>query len=293
MSPFFSVIIPAYNRGHIIKATLEAIGRQTFSDFEVIIVDDGSTDDTEKIVRSVLSDARFRYHKTGNQGVSAARNTGASLATGQYLVFLDSDDTVESDWLMAFDSELKGGKDIAFCGAVLIFQDGKRVIKEPKQLGPLYAGIVGIYNAGAYAVRRDVFLKAGGFDSSIKFGENYDLGVRLSHRITSHGFTVRPLLLYNKEVKQTKTVLENKITSKKTMLAKYDGYEFLAGKVYSKFEKQTRLSLAVDYLRLGRSREGRITLLQLILAYPFWLRPYLQLVLSYTGRYKSKIHELS
>lgn len=293
MSPFFSVIIPAFNRGHIINEAIGAINRQSFSDYEVIIVDDGSTDNTEGVVARFHADSRIRYHKTTNQGVSAARNTGASLATGRYLVFLDSDDTVEPEWLMAFANELKGGKDIAFCGAVLIFHDGEKKVKPPKQLGPLYAGITGIFNAGAYAVSKDVFMDTGGFDPSIKFGENYDLGVRLSHTITSHGFTDRPLLLYNKEIRQTKAALQNKVKSKQIMLAKYSGYKFLTKNIYRHFERQTRLSLAVDYLRLGDDREGRSTLLKLILTNPLWLRPYLQLALSFSGRYKTREHELS
>ena len=91
-APFFSVIIPTYNRAHLIAATIQAVLAQTFNNWELIIVDDGSTDATAEEVAK-FTDARIKYIYQTNQERSAARNTGIANATGKFICFLDSDDT--------------------------------------------------------------------------------------------------------------------------------------------------------------------------------------------------------
>ena len=89
--PFFSIIIPTYNRAHVIMRPIDSVLRQTFEDWELIIVDDGSTDDTKSIIES-YHDNRIRYVWQENQERSAARNHGIALAKGEWICFLDSDD---------------------------------------------------------------------------------------------------------------------------------------------------------------------------------------------------------
>jgi glycosyltransferase involved in cell wall biosynthesis len=89
--PYFSIIVPTYNRGHLIARTLESLLAQTDPSFEVIVVDDGSTDDTESVVRR-FTDVRLHYHRKANAERGAARNYGAARARGSYLNFFDSDD---------------------------------------------------------------------------------------------------------------------------------------------------------------------------------------------------------
>ena len=94
-SSIISVIIPTYNRAHLIGRTIKSILNQTFQDFEIIVVDDGSVDDTEEVVRS-FDDPRIKYLKhQKNLGASTARNTGIKNSRGEYIAFLDSDD----EWL--------------------------------------------------------------------------------------------------------------------------------------------------------------------------------------------------
>ena len=90
-SIFFSIIIPAYNRAHMIKETLESTFLQTYSNYEIIVVDDGSTDNTEEVVKSV-NNSKVIYHKKINEERAVARNTGFLLAKGDYVTLLDSDD---------------------------------------------------------------------------------------------------------------------------------------------------------------------------------------------------------
>ncbi len=89
-SPKVSVVIPTYNNAQLLHETLDGVRSQSFQDFEIIVVDDGSTDNTEQIVRGY--DAKIRYVKQANQGPAAARNHGVALAQGEFIAFLDHDD---------------------------------------------------------------------------------------------------------------------------------------------------------------------------------------------------------
>jgi glycosyltransferase involved in cell wall biosynthesis len=91
-NPFFSVIVPTYNRAHLISETIESVLAQTFKDFELIIVDDGSTDNTKEVIKSYLSDPRVIYIYQENKERAAARNNGIRNSTGEWIALLDSDD---------------------------------------------------------------------------------------------------------------------------------------------------------------------------------------------------------
>jgi len=98
--PFFTITIPAYNRAYILPETIESIQKQTFSQWEIIVVDDGSTDNTASLISEMAkADARIRYLFQENAERSAARNNGADHAHGMYLLFLDSDDSFFPDHL--------------------------------------------------------------------------------------------------------------------------------------------------------------------------------------------------
>ncbi len=98
MTPYFSIIIPTYNRANLINALLQGFINQTYKNFEIIIVDDGSVDNTEFVVNS-YHESRFKYFKKPNGGVSSARNFGLKKAKGNYINFFDSDDLVYANHL--------------------------------------------------------------------------------------------------------------------------------------------------------------------------------------------------
>ena len=89
--PFFSIVIPTYNRAHLIKSTIESVQAQTYLNWELLLVDDGSKDSTKEVVEEI-NDARIKYIYQTNAERSAARNNGVNNATGKYVCFLDSDD---------------------------------------------------------------------------------------------------------------------------------------------------------------------------------------------------------
>lgn len=98
MSPKVSVVIPTYNRAANVQNGIKSVLAQTFSDLEIIVVDDGSSDDTGKTLREVFGE-RIRYHYQPNQGASVARNRGVEVARGEWIAFLDSDDLWEREKL--------------------------------------------------------------------------------------------------------------------------------------------------------------------------------------------------
>src|SRR5437868_7134370 len=99
--PKVSVIIPTYNRGKLITRAVNSVLNQTFNDFEIIIVDDGSKDETKNILMPYQNQKknRIKYFYQENRGISAARNRGIKESTGEYIAFLDSDDEWVSDKL--------------------------------------------------------------------------------------------------------------------------------------------------------------------------------------------------
>ena len=90
-NPFFSIIIPTYNRANFIKKTMQSILNQSYTNFEIIVIDDGSTDNTKEIIDSI-DDIRIQYYFQENKERGAARNFGTKKAKGKYITFLDSDD---------------------------------------------------------------------------------------------------------------------------------------------------------------------------------------------------------
>lgn len=110
-----SVVIPTYNRAHIIERSIESVLSQTYKDFELLIIDDGSVDNTEEVVKRI-NDNRIRYIKKENGGAASARNFGAKCAKGEYVVFQDSDDVWRRNKLeVQYNDMLSSGADVVFC----------------------------------------------------------------------------------------------------------------------------------------------------------------------------------
>ena len=175
-----SIIIPTFNRANSIEKAIESVTHQSGQNWELIIIDDGSTDNTSLIVREYLVDLRIKYYFQENRGVSAARNLGAKYAEGGYLIFLDSDDYLEPELVEELSEENFTNYDIV-CWQVLKNIDGKETLWKPEQLDGLYNNITVSFLAGSICYKKEVFFKVGGFDPKMKFGENYELGIRIAN----------------------------------------------------------------------------------------------------------------
>lgn len=115
-SPLISVIIPCYNVEKYITECLKSVIEQSYKNLEIIIVNDGSTDDTEREIEPFLQDTRIKYITKKNQGASGARNTGLDHMNGQYVCFIDSDDIVHKDFISNLYNDLvETNSDVAIC----------------------------------------------------------------------------------------------------------------------------------------------------------------------------------
>jgi len=179
-----SVILPTYNRGWIVAEAIESVLSQTFKDYELIVVDDGSTDDTAKILQG------FQDHilviTQENRGVSAARNRGMAKARGRYFAFLDSDDLWLSEKLSEQTSFFASHPHALICQTEEIWiRNGARVNpkeKHKKLSGDIFIPSLALclVSPSAVMIRRELFDDVGGFDESLPACEDYDLWLRVS-----------------------------------------------------------------------------------------------------------------
>ena len=127
--PKVSIIMPVYNKQSYLRKSLDSVLDQDFSDYELITVDDGSTDDSSKTLDEYAArDPRIKVFHTDNRGVSHARNIGLQNALGEYIAFVDADDEITHDYLSSLYAALtKSGADLAIQSLTKVFPDGHRV----------------------------------------------------------------------------------------------------------------------------------------------------------------------
>jgi glycosyltransferase involved in cell wall biosynthesis len=251
MNPKVSVIIPTYNRAAMVRNAIESVLGQTFTDLEVVVVDDGSSDDTGKILRETYGD-RIRYYFQTNQGLSAALNKGLAEARGEWVAFLDSDDLWEKEKLewqfkaleqfspqcgacytdtrffnypetrtMFQLAEEKDGHE----GTMGVSPDVMRMVVRPGGAGM----VVCICSVMA---RADLVRKSGGFDPNLRFGMDSDFLFRLA-MLTDFCYVNRPLVLVDRSPGENRHV---------GVSSEWNKLEFVLRQTQIRFEKFLRLS---------------------------------------------------
>jgi glycosyltransferase involved in cell wall biosynthesis len=183
-NPLVTVIIPTYNRGWILKEAIDSVLSQDFEDFELIVVDDGSTDNTIDILDGYAND--IIVLRQGNRGVSAARNAGIAYASGQFIAFLDSDDLWLPGKLSRQVDFFKSNPNALICQTEeLWIRSGKRV--NPKHRHKKFSGMIFkhslplcIVSPSAVMLKKSLLGKTGVFDESFPACEDYDLWLRIS-----------------------------------------------------------------------------------------------------------------
>ena len=181
---FLSIIIPTFNRCELLYRALNSVFKQTYSDYEVIVIDDGSTDGTAEMLQKSFTQVRYVFQS--NKGVSAARNKGLALAQGRWIAFLDSDDEWLPQKLEKQISLLKAKSDYKICHTEEIWvRNGIRVnqMKKHRKTGgwifphclPLCA-----MSPSSILIHRSVFDSIGNFDTSLPACEDYDLWLRIT-----------------------------------------------------------------------------------------------------------------
>jgi glycosyltransferase involved in cell wall biosynthesis len=253
MTPYFSVIIPSHNRAPIINRAIQGVLGQTFQDFEIIFVDDGSTDNTKSTLQEYSSNLNIKYFYQNNAGVCAARNTGAKHSAGEFLIFLDSDDTVEKSWLEDFYHLANQNKDWLFCSMKVVKQDSSSYFVSA--LDPYKNGKVkGNHAAGSWAIKKDVFLRVGMFDENMKFGENVELKYRLDAEKLTVGIVDNYNFTYFESLNGGSKNLKNRIDSNLYIIKKHPIYFKLNPRIL-RFYLQ---NIAVAYAKLGIWGNARV-----------------------------------
>ena len=190
-NPKVSVVIPAYNHEKYVGETIQSVLDQTFQDFELIIINDGSTDNTEAEILK-FKDERIRYYFQENRGLSATLNRGIKLARGEFFNFLPSDDAFLREkleiQLKVFEGNLDLG--VVFAYPQLIDAQGKEIHDDPAALWPIVPHETkeeifpalferNFLSAPTALIRMDCLKKVGGFDESLKYAQDYDLWLRI------------------------------------------------------------------------------------------------------------------
>ena len=276
-APFFSVIIPAYNPSTGLLKILKKLYEQSFTDFEVIICDDGSDIDVKSLIEDYLLSGNLLYIRQENGGPASARQNGASHASGVFLIFLDADDFPSQTWLADFKKMIDEGHKLVCCN--VISYTLKRPIREI-QIG---GGKVKFnYLAGAFAVQKEIYEEVGGYDPVLRYGENWELGFRLLNYADRNSLQIGVVddynLQYNREMDEDKFQAQS-VQRASTCEYLYRKYKD-SNRVTSKQLLQWVEMAAVNYSRSGDYKKSREFMLEAINLNPRKAKNYVRYVIA-------------
>jgi glycosyltransferase involved in cell wall biosynthesis len=285
LTPSVSVVLPTRNRSSLLPTAIRSVLAQTFSDLELIVVDDASDDDTPRVTGG-FTDPRVRILRRERPGGGAqARNDGIASATGELVAFLDDDDEwfpekLESQTALLRSADPRVG--VVYSSYSVVDREsgqvlGRKVARDRGDLSEtlLARNVVG--GTSSVVVRRQCLTEAGGFDAALPSFQDYDLWIRLS-RNAWFDFVERDLLRYYEHGRKIWTNLD----------ALERGIEVMAGKHGR--SRAMRRNLSVQSLTLGAKRcgrgemkEGRRAFRRAVRLDATSVRPYLNLALSSLG----------
>jgi len=259
-NPTVSVIIPTYNRANLMKEAIKSVLKQTYQDFEIIVIDDGSTDNIEETVKG-FNNFKIRYIcHTDNQGVSAARNTGIRASRGKYIALLDSDD----EWLPEkLDKQIKILQDgspklgVVYSDLLYIDENGKSMnkLRNRKKEGYIYEDLLGENYVGppsTLLVRKECFHKVGLFDDLVDTMEDWDMSIRIAKYYRFSHIKI-PLVNANR------------------ILVKYANELEIRRGAHSKHY----FHIGNRFCHMEKTKDGQRYLLKAISLYPFYIRYYI------------------
>ena len=251
MNPKVSVVIPTYNRAEKIKKGIESVLAQTFADLEVVVVDDGSSDETGAALQSAFGN-RIRYFFQPNQGVSVARNRGIKEARGEWIAFLDSDDLWEKDkieWQLKALAEFSPQCGACYTDVRLLNHPETRTLFEMAASGHGYPDAMGVdsgvlevlVNPGGAGMlvcisslmaRAETIKSIGGFDPALGFYADSDFMFRLA-ALAGFCYVNRPLVWFDRSPADTRHVGSSR---------DWDKLEFILNENRVRLEKFSRIS---------------------------------------------------
>lgn len=273
---FFSVIIPTYNRGSFIKRTIDSVLKQTDHNFEILVIDDGSTDNTEEAVNEI-NDARIRYYKIKNGERGRARNFGTSLASGNYITFLDSDDLLYPNYLSNAKTSLEKFHRPPFFHLAYEIKDAKG--KLLYSVNNLRSDDVSVITKGNPLSCMGVFIRkdiADQFkfneDRDLAGSEDWELWLRI---IANHGIKTNNKVsacLFHHDQRSVLQFDETRLFTRKELALKYafkDGrVKELFGRQYNKIDAYADSYIALHLALAGNNKKSIKYLLRAFKNYP-------------------------
>lgn len=253
--PKVSVIIPTYNRKDYVVEAVDSVLNQTYRNFEVIVVDDGSTDGTSEILKKKY-DQKIRYFYKENGGCASARNYGIKFARGEYIAFLDSDDKYLPDKLEDQVGILERNTELGFVYSdSYSFGGGKKLlnssVRPDKDNSVTYALYMMTYMAnGSFLARKKYLELSGYYNESLRYNEDTDFLLRLSLYSKVY-YSKKPTLLYRvhsgRKSSNNIKLLEAVYSSSESLLKNYSDFKKRIGRKADIRLGQIKLDLSMEY----------------------------------------------
>ncbi|KVV15874.1 glycosyltransferase family A protein [Flavobacterium sp. TAB 87] len=210
MSILVSIVVPCYKQSHFLEECLQSVIEQTYSNWECIIVNDGSPDNTALVAQKwIQKDIRFKYIYKENGGLSSARNSGIGISEGDYILPLDSDDYIDINFLSRLVPELDNNKQLAIisCYSKFFINDRNNFINELKPSGRTYEDLLFQNHLVATSLyRKKCWEEVGGYDENMKKGfEDWEFWLNVTKRGWQF-FIVPKFLFYYRKAKNSMLV---------------------------------------------------------------------------------------
>jgi len=287
--PLVSIIIPSYNGEKFIAKAIKSVLLQTYKNWELIIIIDGSNDGSEKII-SNFKDKRIKYFKIEHSGSSKTRNTGINKSKGNYIAFLDQDDvwlpeklSIQMEYIDRFGSDIG----LIYCSNYKL-EDGRIIIGKRKSIKEEY--IIRDYNyhgvilPSSALLRRETFNDAGLFDEKLELRVDHDLWIRISRRY-KFLYLRKPLFIYVMHPEQIHRNKKLAIKSREIILNKYrNSLEEMRGNYNNWYFKNGH-----ELCELGEIKQGRDYLKKAIKTTRFPIKPIFTYMLTFFG---SRVYRL-
>lgn len=284
--PFFTIVVPSYNRGSLIKRTLESLVTQTWPHFEIIVVDDGSTDDTETVVRS-LGSSQVNYYRIANSERAAARNYGARQAKGNYINFFDSDDLALPNHLAeaARMVSQNGNPEWFHLGYAMSTPEGKVFKQVNTYSGETLQKYIPRGNplsCNGVFLRSDIVRKfTFNEDRALSASEDYELWYRLAARYPLFYCNTITSWIIDHEMRSVRKMDARKLIERLNLLLHYLEQDKVVQEVFKNKFKLTKAGIySYLALHLSEHNESKITSLKyLVIAFSIsvnvlWQRTY-------------------